>query len=276
MLLYRTSRGPVVGFEGRYYAVEESWTDLVNDDNLAQNLARRVEALAPDDTLSADVAQPLPPLGDQEIWAAGVTYFRSRTARMEESQEAGGGDFYDRVYHASRPELFFKATPSRTVGPGQAMHLRKDSRWIVPEPELTLAVTRSGTIVGYTVGNDLSCRDLEGENPLYLPQAKTFARCAAVGPAILVANAPLSPDVAIRLVIRRDGEIVCDEATSLANLKRSLEELVSYLFRENEFANGCLLMTGTGVVPPDNFSLQPGDVVDITIDGIGTLSNSME
>jgi len=172
MFLYRTSRGPVVVHSGQAYAVDEAWNDLFNDDSLTIRLAELIEASTPDPSLTVATESPLAPLVGQEVWAAGVTYFRSRAARMEESESAGGGDFYDRVYMAERPELFLKATPHRTVGPGQGMHLRADSKWIVPEPELTLAVTRSGNIIGYTIGNDLSCRDLEGENPLYLPQAK--------------------------------------------------------------------------------------------------------
>jgi 2-dehydro-3-deoxy-D-arabinonate dehydratase len=156
------------------------------------------------------------------------------------------------------------------------MHLRRDSKWIVPEPELTLAISRSGKIVGYTVGNDLSCRDIEGENPLYLPQAKTFDRCAAVGPAILVAEAPLHPETRITVDIRRGAETAFSGSTALSQMKRGLEELVGFLFRDNSHPQGCLLMTGTGVVPPDDFSLRAGDVVEITIDGIGTLSNPME
>jgi 2-dehydro-3-deoxy-D-arabinonate dehydratase len=195
---------------------------------------------------------------------------------MEESEGAGGGDFYDRVYAAERPELFLKATPHRVVGPGQAMYLRRDSKWIVPEPELTLAVTRNGSIIGYTIGNDLSCRDLEGENPLYLPQAKTFDRCAAVGPALLVSGEHPKKETAITLTITRGGETIVSDSTTLASLKREPEQLVDFLFRENSHPNGCLLMTGTGIVPSDDFSLQIGDVVEIAIDGIGQLKNSME
>jgi 2-dehydro-3-deoxy-D-arabinonate dehydratase len=229
-----------------------------------------------DPALAKSALRPLAPLDAQEVWAAGVTYLRSKTARMEEAKTAGGGDFYDRVYQAERPEIFFKATGHRVVGTGEAMHLRRDSRWIVPEPELTLVISRSGKIVGYTVGNDLSCRDIEGENPLYLPQAKTFDRCASVGPAILVAEGPLPADTKITVVIRREADLAFTGATALSQMKRGLEELVGFLFRDNSHPRGCLLMTGTGIVPPDDFSLRAGDVVEITIDGIGTLSNPME
>lgn len=276
MILYRVNGGAVLWDNACYYSLGRDWNELVNDDVLLEYLHEQSRVLTANDELAAEVESPLPPIGDQEIWAAGVTYYRSRTARMEESEGAGGGDFYDRVYGAERPELFFKASRSRTVGPGEAMHLRRDSRWIVPEPELTLVITRSGKIIGYTVGNDLSCRDIEGENPLYLPQAKTFARCAAIGPGILVSKTQPPPETAIRLRILRDGKTIADDSTTLDQLKRSLEELVEFLFRENEHPNGCLLMTGTGIIPADDFSLQAGDEVQITIDGIGTLVNRME
>ena len=276
MLLYRTSRGPVVVQSGQAYAVDQPWDDLFNDDSLNNRLAEVIGTSAPDPSLTVATESPLAPLVGQEVWAAGVTYFRSRAARMEESESAGGGDFYDRVYTAERPEVFLKATPHRTVGPGQSMHLRADSKWIVPEPELTLAVTRSGKIIGYTIGNDLSCRDLEGENPLYLPQAKTFDRCAALGPGLLVSSEPMAQETTIRLTILRDSTAVVDESTTLANLKRSVDQLVEYLFLENSHPQGCFLMTGTGIVPPDEFSLRSGDVVEIEIEGIGRLVNTME
>jgi 2-dehydro-3-deoxy-D-arabinonate dehydratase len=276
MLLYRTSRGPVLHSDDQWRLVDREWDDLVCDDDLHDVLAAAARTLKSDPSLASLAAAPLPPIGPrQELWAAGVTYLRSRTARMEESETAGGGDFYDRVYRADRPELFLKATPHRIVGHGGALHLRSDSKWIVPEPELVLVVTPRGSIVGYTIGNDLSCRDIEGENPLYLPQAKTFDRCAALGPALLVSSAPPA-DAAVRLTVRRVGRAVAEGATTLAQMKRTPEELVGYLFRDNAHPSGCLLMTGTGVVPPDDFSLQPGDVVDITIDGIGTLSNTVD
>lgn len=209
----------------------------------------------------------------QEVWAAGVTYFRSMTARQEESRDSGGAVFYDRVYHAERPELFFKATPHRVAAPGAPVRIRADSRWNVPEPELTLAINKRGEIFGYTIGNDMSSRDIEGENPLYLPQAKVYTGCAALGPALLVSGEPLPPETRIELVIERDGAAVFSGATSLDQIKRSLRSLVEFLFRDNSFPLGCYLMTGTGVVPPDGFTLRPGDVVRITINPIGTLIN---
>ena len=216
------------------------------------------------------------PIESQEVWAAGVTYFRSRAARMAESKEAGGGDFYDRVYLAERPEVFFKANPHRVVGAGAAVRIRTDSKWNVPEPELTLLISPKGRITGYTVGNDMSSRDIEGENPLYLPQAKVYDACCALGPAILVTDEAPKPETEIRVRIFRDEALVVEDATTLAAMKRKLDELVGYLYRECSFPNGAFLMTGTGVVPPDSFTLAPGDRVDISISGIGNLSNTVE
>jgi 2-dehydro-3-deoxy-D-arabinonate dehydratase len=273
--LYKTTAGPIVERAGEYYRIDRPWDELCNDDALSASLETfcSVARALPDAV--ADIASPLAPIGRQEVWACGVTYLRSRVARMEEARESGGGDFYDRVYDAERPELFFKATADRVVGPGTAMHLRSDSRWIVPEPELTLVVTRRGSVIGYTIGNDLSCRDIEGDNPLYLPQAKTFDRCAALGPCLLVSADAPGPDTAIRLRIRRGNSVVVADETTLAQMKRGLDELVGWLFRDNTHPLGCFLMTGTGIVPADDFSLAPGDVVEIEIDGIGVLSNPM-
>jgi 2-dehydro-3-deoxy-D-arabinonate dehydratase len=215
----------------------------------------------------------LPPIGSQEVWAAGVTYLRSRTARMEESATAGGSDFYDRVYHAHRPELFFKATSHRVVGHGQTMRLRKDSRWNVPEPELTLAFSNRGELLGYCVGNDLSSRDIEGENPLYLPQAKVFDTCAALGPGLLLTDAYPPGDTMIRMTIRRENRDLFRGETQIANMKQSFENLREHLFRHNSFPHGCYLMTGTGIIPADDFTLQSGDEISIMIDNVGTLTN---
>lgn len=214
----------------------------------------------------------LAPVDRQEIWAAGVTYKRSKVARQEESQ--GAAQFYDLVYTAPRPELFLKATPERVVGHGAPIRVRADSKWNVPEPELTLVVTPDLRIVGYTVGNDVSSRDIEGENPLYLPQAKVYAGSCSVGPVVTLAKAmPPLPEVGIRLVIRRGSTIGFEGSTAVSQMARTPEDLVSWLGRENHFPHGVLLLTGTGIVPPDAFSLSSGDMVDITIDGIGTLTN---
>lgn len=218
-------------------------------------------------------ARPSAPIGTQEVWAAGVTYIRSRTARMDEAKAHGGSAFYDKVYSADRPELFFKSTPHRVVGPGEPVRIRPDSRWNVPEPELTLAVSARGRIFGYTVGNDMSSRDIEGENPLYLPQAKVYDGSAALGPALLVADRPLPPETEIQLEIRRGGQAAFAGATAISQIKRTFESLVEYLFRSNSFPRGCYLMTGTGIVPPDHFTLAAGDEVRITIAPIGTLIN---
>jgi len=275
MHLYRTNQSPVVESGGKRYRISQSWNELFLDDNLPETLRKLIDSSEPDSSLDDLQSEAIAPIVDQEIWAAGVTYIRSKTARMDESKDAGGGDFYDRVYDADRPEIFFKATAIRTVGQGGSMYLRDDSKWIVPEPELTLAISPGGKIIGYTVGNDLSCRDIEGENPLYLPQAKTFRDCAAIGPAIYVTDQPLAAETDISLSIKRRGEEIVSDGTTLAQMKRSLEELVGYLFSNNDHPNGCFLMTGTGIVPADDFCLQSGDEVSITIEPIGTLVNVM-
>ncbi|MFO7325636.1 MAG: fumarylacetoacetate hydrolase family protein [Pseudomonadota bacterium] len=220
-----------------------------------------------------DAGSLLAPLQSQEVWAAGVTYLRSKDARMEEAREAGGGDFYDRVYHAERPELFFKATPHRVAGPGAAVRIRTDSKWNVPEPELALAVSAAGRIFGYTIGNDMSSRDIEGENPLYLPQAKVYAGSAALGPCLVVDAQLPAPETAIALEIRRGDAPVFSGATQVGRIKRPLPSLVDYLYRDNAFPDGAFLMTGTGIVPPDAFTLARGDEILITIEPVGTLRN---
>jgi 2-dehydro-3-deoxy-D-arabinonate dehydratase len=194
---------------------------------------------------------------------------------MEESKDAGGGSFYDRVYSAERPELFFKATPHRVAGPGGAVKIRQDSKWNVPEPELALAVNAAGEIIGYTIGNDMSSRDIEGENPLYLPQAKVYDLSCGLGPAVYLSNETLSSDAKIQLEILRGGEVAFQGETTLAQLKRTPQELVGFLYRDNAFPTGAFLLTGTGIVPPDEFTLQSGDEIRITIDHIGTLINTV-
>ena len=216
----------------------------------------------------------LPPIQSQEVWAAGVTYLRSRDARIEESKDAGGGSFYDRVYDADRPEIFFKASPHRVVGSGGEVRIRKDSKWNVPEPELTLAINRAGSIFGYTIGNDMSSRDIEGENPLYLPQAKVYSGCCALGPGLVIRE-PLPSAAGIRIQIARGGAPVFAGETSLARMKRSFPELAGWLTLEDSFPHGCYLLTGTGIVPPNDFTLKPGDEIQISIDGLGTLVNKV-
>ncbi|MEJ2055796.1 MAG: fumarylacetoacetate hydrolase family protein, partial [Calditrichaceae bacterium] len=195
---------------------------------------------------------------------------------QEESKKAGGGDFYQRVYEAERPELFFKANANRIVGHGEKVRIRKDSKWDVPEPELTLLITSNEKIVGYTAGNDMSSRSIEGENPLYLPQAKTYDGCAAIGPGIYVTNEPLSPTTLIKLIITRKNETVFEDSIEINQIKRKFEQLVSFLYRECTFPFGSLLMTGTGIVPTSAFTLHSGDKISITIDNIGTLINEVE
>jgi 2-dehydro-3-deoxy-D-arabinonate dehydratase len=251
-----------------------AWDDLfagmISIDELADRRSSDSSKASRSEPYSGDL---LPPIGNQEVWAAGVTYLRSRTARMEESAAAGGADFYDKVYHAHRPELFFKATPHRVVGHGRPMTLRADSRWNVPEPELTLAFTNGGKLLGYTIGNDLSSRDIEGENPLYLPQAKVFDTCAALGPGLLLTEDYPPAETVIRMEIRRQGSMAFSGETRIANMKQPFENLREHLFRHNSFPHGCYLMTGTGIVPNEDFTLQSGDEISITIDDIGTLTN---
>jgi 2-dehydro-3-deoxy-D-arabinonate dehydratase len=275
MKLYRISSGPVAETEKGFFRITNAeWNNLLTRDDLRSYLEEAV-AQAPASNQPA-ASELLAPIGAQEVWAAGVTYYRSRTARMEESQGAGGGSFYDRVYEAPRPELFFKATAQRVVGPGANVHIRSDSKWNVPEPELTLLISPSGKLIGYTAGNDMSSRDIEGENPLYLPQAKVYERSCALGPCILVQEDALPSETRIRLEINRNGSIAFSDETTLTQLKRTANTLIEYLYRENTFPEGCFLLTGTGIVPPDNFTLQPGDRTYITIDGIGTLENQVD
>jgi 2-dehydro-3-deoxy-D-arabinonate dehydratase len=274
--LYNTVAGPVFDANGHLRPVRESWSELLMGDRLPAAIreARAMTRTGADPTLLAEV-NLLPPISHEEVWAAGVTYLRSKVARMEESKEAGGGSFYDKVYDAPRPEIFFKATPHRVVGPGQKVRIRHDSQWNVPEPELALVVNPKGLILGFTIGNDMSSRDIEGENPLYLPQAKVYDGCCALGPCVLVSNQPLPRETEIALEIWRGGESVFHGKTSLAQMKRGLQELVDWLFRDNSFPNGVILLTGTGVVPPDGFTLQSGDDIRISIPPIGVLHNTV-
>jgi 2-dehydro-3-deoxy-D-arabinonate dehydratase len=274
MKLYRTPQAVIAEHDGRHHVIDAPWDELIARDDLPDLLARSVASLPAMPGAAAQIAGALAPVGTrQEVWAAGVTYFRSREARMGEAKDAGGADCYRKVYEAARPELFFKATPRRVAGPGQAVRIRADSRWNVPEPELALVVSAGGRIVGYTIGNDMSSRDIEGENPLYLPQAKVYDQSCALGPCVLVSEHELPPTTAIRLEIARRGASVFAGSTTLAQLKRRPAELVEWLRRDSSFPDGCILLTGTGIVPPDEVTLQPGDAIEIAIDGIGTLAN---
>ncbi len=271
MKLYRTSSGVFVEEGDNFHLVPVTgWDELVSSSDLYLRVREVAGKSAP---ASFDPATVLAPVVSQEVWAAGVTYYRSRNARIDESKDAGGGSFYDRVYAAERPELFFKATGRRVVGPGSAVRIRSDAKWSVPEPELTLLMNPAGEIVGYTIGNDMSSRDIEGENPLYLPQAKIYDGSCALGPCVLLSNEPLDKTTTIQMEIVRQGKTVFQGTTGLAELKREPKDLARFLFRDNSFAQGVFLMTGTGIVPANDFTLANGDVIRISIEGIGTLEN---
>lgn len=273
MKIYKTKEGAVVQKGDAFYTLKtQDWDAFINRKGLHNALLKDIAGVTPSQDASL-VETSEAPIGKQEIWASGVTYMRSKEARMEESKKSGGDTFYDKVYDADRPELFFKALANRTVGNGGTVNIRKDSTWDVPEPELTLFISSEGTIEGYSVGNDMSSRSIEGENPLYLPQAKVFERCAGLGPCIYVPEKPIDPDTNIQLEILRAGNQMYLGNVLISNMKRKHTELVGYLFSECDFPDGCFLMTGTGLVPSDDFTLQVGDEVRITIDSIGTLVN---
>lgn len=277
MHLYKLTESVILKRHDQYYSLSGlQWDEVINRDNLYAYLEAFADKNAP---LLAPAELPViipPPVGRQEIWAAGVTYLRSMEARMREAEKAGGSDFYDRVYDAPRPELFFKGTAQRAVGHGGQVRIRRDSKWDVPEPELTLFITSSGKIVGYTIGNDMSSRSIEGENPLYLPQAKVYDACAGLGPALYVPESPISPNTEIHMQILRAGVLQYDDWVAIDRMKRKHTELVEYLYRESSFPYGCYLMTGTCLVPPDDFTLQSGDEIRISIDAIGTMVNFVD
>lgn len=274
MKIYKVNNGAILYDGGTYRFINLDWEEmLVHEDLLlfVQNRLNNVEIVNLDDH------KILKPIGDnQELWACGVTYLRSKIGRQEESKTSGGSDFYEKVYHADRPEVFFKANPSRIVGHQEGIRIRQDSTWDVPEPELTLVVSPSGKIIAYTIGNDMSSRSIEGENPLYLPQAKTYDACAALGPCLSLTNPFDDTNTKIHLEIVRNNVSVFTGEVELSQMKRKPEELVSYVYKECSFPFGCFIMTGTGIVPPNDFTLQQGDIVHITIDGIGTLTNTVK
>lgn len=278
MKIYKTLSGIIVESDGKYYPVKDhDWDTFINDDDLSGKLQKSIQSSVPMDNGEQAISTGLAaPIGSQELWACGVTYLRSKIGRQEESKQAGGGDFYARVYEAERPEVFFKCTPHRVVGHGGKVRIRKDSTWNVPEPELTLVVTSSGKIIGYTIGNDMSSRSIEGENPLYLPQAKTYDGSAALGPCIYVNENDQGIHGSIHLDIFRDDKKVFEGKIGMDQMKRTHEELVSFVYRECSFPHGSLIMTGTGIVPPNDFTLHPGDEIRISIDEIGTLINGVE
>ena len=274
MKIYNTTKGILVESDKSFYLVNENWDDFFNNDNLydkVQDIVKQSSAI--DNAEDIIAAHLLVPMKSQELWASGVTYFNSKLGRLEESKSTGGGDYYERVYNADRPELFFKATTNRTVPSGGKVNIRKDSTWDVPEPELTLAITSSGKIIGYTIGNDMSSRSIEGENPLYLPQAKTYDACAGLGPCIYLTKEALPLDTKIAMKVNRNGQTVFEDSIEINKIKRKCEDLVSYLYRECSFAYGSFLMTGTGIVPTTAFTLQSGDEITISIESIGTLVN---
>ncbi len=276
MKLFKTAKGTLLNSNNWNYLLDEEWDTLINRNSLFEYLSKQIK----DENYFDDAQSSLmmenfiqAPIGKQEVWAAGVTYLRSRDARMEESKDSGGADFYSKVYHAERPELFFKALPHRVAAHKEKVFIRRDSKWNVPEPELTLFINSNGIIQGYTIGNDMSSRDIEGENPLYLPQAKVYNRSAALGPCLYVPERPISLETNINIVIKRDGAAIFKNEIQLNRMKRNFTELAEYLFRECDFENGVFLMTGTGIVPPNDFTLQPEDEIEINIDNIGTLTN---
>lgn len=278
MKLFHTSKGIILQHNDHHYLFHTEWDELITVEVLYADLLQTAKHADPlDNEQAASLIDQflLPPIGQQEVWAAGVTYLRSRNARMEEAKAAGGGDFYDKVYEADRPELFFKALPHRVAGHSQEVYIREDSTWNVPEPELTLFISPSGTIQGYTIGNDMSSRSIEGENPLYLPQAKVYERSAALGPCLYVPEKPIAPETTISMIIYRDEKACFKDSISIDKMKRSLEELAAYLCRGFEFPYGVFLMTGTCLVPDNDFTLKENDVVEISIDNIGTLINTV-
>jgi 2-dehydro-3-deoxy-D-arabinonate dehydratase len=253
-----------------------NWDNLLNNDHLFYDLKK---FLTNRNRINLSEEQlnkiSLPPIKSQEVWASGVTYFRSKTARMEESKDSGGSSFYDKVYEAERPEIFFKSTPDRVKGPFEKVRIRKDSQWSVPEPELTLVISSTKKIIGYTIGNDMSARDIEAENPLYLPQAKSYNGSTALGPCIYILDQPLNSKTSLSLKIFRKGKQIFIGISEVAKIKRSFSELIQFLFKEMDFPKGCFLMTGTGIIPPDDFTLKVNDRIEISIEGIGSLINEV-
>lgn len=277
MQLFKSAEGPLLYHHANSFLIDSDWDHLVNRNDLHGYLKKLSDQITPITTLEGNRLRSTPqaPIGRQEVWAAGVTYLRSRDARMEESKESGAADVYQKVYEADRPELFFKANPQRVAAYAEEVFIRSDSSWNVPEPELTLFINSDGLIQGYTIGNDMSSRSIEGENPLYLPQAKIYERSCALGPCLFVPAQPISPETKISISISRASIELFQNSILLNRMKRSLPELANWLFRGCHFPNGCLLMTGTGIVPPNDFTLAKGDQINIQIAGIGELVNTV-
>lgn len=278
MKLYKTKTGNLLQVDNNYHVIPGDWNQLINRQHLHSYLKSQLKdagSISEEEAKGLLAEGVLPPIGSQEVWAAGVTYLRSMEARMEEAKESGGADLYDRVYHAERPELFFKALPHKVSGHKGLVSIRKDSAWNVPEPELTLFINSHGNIEAYTVGNDMSSRSIEGENALYLPQAKVYDRSAALGPCLYIPASQLDSNTLIEMDILREGQLMFRDSVAIKRIKRPLTELVAYLYRESTFNDGSFLMTGTCLVPPSDFTLLPGDEILITIEPIGTLHNTV-
>lgn len=274
--IYKTTKGLLIEYNDQYFQLTADWNAFVNRKGLFNQILNDLKGKQAIEKTTATALLSngiLPPIDTQEVWAAGVTYYRSRTARMEESEISGGATFYDKVYEAERPELFFKATARRVSGHQQTVFIRKDSTWDVPEPELTLYISSEGTIEGYAVGNDMSSRSIEGENPLYLPQAKIYEKSAGLGPCLMVPDQPIPPDTKIKLAIYRKDVVQYEDSVPISQMKRGHQELVGFLYRNCSFPEGAYLMTGTCLVPDNSFTLKDDDRVEITIDHIGTLIN---
>jgi 2-dehydro-3-deoxy-D-arabinonate dehydratase len=269
--IYRIDSG--IQIENQHGQLSEpisvSWDDCINQEHLLQFCQNQSYTEHPREAIQT-------PIESQEIWAAGVTYLRSKVARMEESKESGGDTFYDKVYDAERPEIFYKGNKLRAIGHQGEVRIRKDSAWNVPEPELTLFINKNKQIAGYLIGNDMSSRDIEGENPLYLPQAKVYDASAGIGPCLLVTDSPLAPKTEISMRIYRGQQEVFQGETQISQMKRSHEELKDYLTREMSFPNGVYLMTGTCIVPDPPFTLQAHDEIHIQIEPIGTLIQTVQ
>lgn len=277
MKIYKVKRGILIEQKNDFYLIKnKDWDQFINDDNLFSKTSSEIRRLSPIKNAAEIISNEIQaPIQNQEVWASGITYYNSKLGRQQESKDAGGGSFYAHVYEAERPELFFKSPAHRVVGPGANVRIRKDSTWDVPEPELTLLISSNGKIIGYTIGNDMSSRSIEGENPLYLPQAKSYDGSTAIGPCIYVTDKPLPKGTKIHIEISRAGKIVFEDSIGIDQIKRSFKELVSFLYRECSFPFGSYLMTGTGIVPGSDFTLQSGDQLVITIDRIGSLANTV-
>ena len=277
MKLYKKKNQVIVHFNQSYYLLNnQNWDLLVNDDNLFSKIKNQI--LSAPSVNKSEIKFIDPPIESQELWASGVTYLISKKERENESKKSGGSEFYNKVYNADRPELFFKATKNRISGNDQFVRIRKDSSWNVPEPELTLFATSNKKIIGLTIGNDMSSRSIEGENPLYLPQAKTYDGCASLGPCLYVLEnqEEVNNGLEIKISIERKNKIIFNNSISTNQMKRSNQELINYLFRECSFPNGVFLMTGTGIVPPKDITLNKNDIIKISIENIGILINKVK